>query len=95
MTARALLDVEHIEERVGPHGGKYWRLRLSCGHSVARGVPKFRFGTRPRLAPRRAKCLLGCMRASVQPLAHDAAALAIGRDTLRRSAALAMVRRSA
>lgn len=30
--------VEHIDMRTGPRGGNYYRLRLSCGHSVSRSI---------------------------------------------------------
>lgn len=29
-------EVTHIEDRVGPQGGEYWLLTLTCGHLVAK-----------------------------------------------------------
>lgn len=37
-------EVTHIEDRVGPRGGAYWTLTLSCGHHAFRPKPRFDAG---------------------------------------------------
>jgi hypothetical protein len=32
-------EVVHIEHRVGPQGGRYWVLKLDCGHHTFRSIP--------------------------------------------------------
>jgi len=58
---RPFRDVEHIEERTGSRGGRYWLLTLSCGHIVTRDIPRFRIwkaldGQMPPTAPHRVQC---------------------------------------
>lgn len=43
----ALVDVAHIEDKVGPHGGAYWLLTLSCGHFKAVRQPRYPAGMLP------------------------------------------------
>lgn len=64
--------VTHIGDTTGPRGGRAWSLTLSCGHSKAVRMPRFRpgrdildvhhKGTRSRhrkfTAPLRVRCLL-------------------------------------
>jgi hypothetical protein len=49
--------VEHIEIHEGPKGGRYYWLRLECGHFKSVTIPNFCF-IRPKLhlAPRRCRC---------------------------------------
>ena len=58
---RPLREVEHIEERTGRNGGRYWSLKLSCGHIAIRDIPPFSLGKAiagmmPPTAPHRVRC---------------------------------------
>jgi hypothetical protein len=55
-------EVVHIKDSVGPHGGRYWFLTLSCGHFKAVRQPHFRGVqaiVRPiRFAPKSVHCIV-------------------------------------
>jgi hypothetical protein len=36
-----MVEVVHIEDRIGPRGGRYWILKLACGHLKAVRQPRF------------------------------------------------------
>lgn len=59
----AWAEVTLIEDRVGPHGGRFWLLHLACGHLKSARKPKlhdFQVVSRRRIAfaPKRVRCLL-------------------------------------
>ena len=64
--SRPWRNVEWIDSHVGPKGGEYWFLTLSCGHHKSVAKPSFKHGleigsTRTNFAPYRVRCLL-CMK---------------------------------
>ena len=53
--------VRHIENRIGPHGGRYWLLTLECGHLKCARKPclrPYQIFRRIRFAPKKVACLV-------------------------------------